>query len=184
MSSVARASPMKRAILAATPPICAVRSGVDIKGLSPICWRNITSKSPPAADIDSIAIQIAYVGELDFFSLSFAQIECRRISGRPRAGFQTAPDELPPSVLRVISIGKQFEIGAIDHSFVGKRLEVYDASPIRSINKDDRNGRHLLGLNEREQFKQFIECTETTRKSHQRVVPHREMELAYSERLN
>jgi hypothetical protein len=30
MSSVARASLMKRAILAATPPICAVRSGVEI----------------------------------------------------------------------------------------------------------------------------------------------------------
>src|ERR1700758_1528158 len=115
------------------------------------------------------------------FSLSFAQIECRRISRRPRAGFQTAPDEFSPGVLRVISIGEEIEIGAVDHSFLGKRLEVYDARPIRSIDEDDRNGWHFLGLNEREQFKQLIERTETAWKGHQRVGPHREMELAYRE---
>src|SRR5271170_919671 len=91
------------------------------------------------------------------------------------------PDELTPSVLRVISIGEDIEIGAVDHSFVGKHLQVYDASPVRSINKDDRNSRHLLGPNECEQFKQLVQRTETAGKSYQRVGPHREMELAYCE---
>ena len=61
------------------------------------------------------------------FSLSLAHIECRRISRRARAGFQTAPDEFPPDVLRVIGVGEEIEIGTLDNSFLGKRLEAYDA---------------------------------------------------------
>lgn len=57
MSRVLRASLMKLAILLATSPICAVRSGVEMKGSSPLWRRNMIPMLPPPAGTVSTNIQ-------------------------------------------------------------------------------------------------------------------------------
>src|SRR5262249_19484858 len=70
------------------------------------------------------------------------------------------------------------EISGVDHAVRGERLEIYNARPIRLVDKDDGNRWHLVGLNQSEQFEQLIERPKTTRKSYQCIGPHREVQFA------
>jgi hypothetical protein len=101
-------------------------------------------------------------------------------AGAPSIGFNIGlPHEQEPNAYSTPDLTFQFHYFAVrklhfamrDHALSGKRLEIYDARPIRFVDKDDGDGWHLVGLDQSEQFEQLIECPKTTRKSHQRVGP-------------
>src|SRR3546814_20064764 len=61
-------------------------------------------------------------------------------------------------------------------------LEVHDASPELLAEKQYRHRRDLSGLDQRQQFKRFVECTEPARKHRHRPRAQQEMQLAKREK--
>src|SRR3546814_13888908 len=62
-----------------------------------------------------------------------------------------------------------------------QRLEVHDASPELLAEKQYRHRRDLSGLDQRQKFKRFVECTEPARKHRHRPRAQQEMHLAKRE---
>src|ERR1700722_11356953 len=73
-----------------------------------------------------------------------------RIARPTRPAAQPPPDELMPSALGILGIGKKIEIGLCNHSFLDERREIYNATPIWFFDKNDRDGGHFGGLHQRQ----------------------------------
>src|SRR5262249_60183282 len=108
-------------------------------------------------------------GELDFIQLLWRQIKL----------FQAAPEVIEGLINRV-GHQKQAQVFGADHSPFDQRVKIDNFVPEFRAEQNDRHGlAWLLGLNQRQYFKEFIHRAETAGKDHQGLGQIDEPEFAH-----
>src|SRR5260221_973280 len=132
--------------------------------------------SPPAREVISSVIH-AFLSSPDRWR--FRSCDFGGIAGPARSRLESSPDEFLPRTFRVVGVGKKIQVGSRDHSLRDESVETDDASPIGFLHENDRDGGHLVGLNERQQFEELVERAKPTGEDDERVGAYRKVKFSH-----